>query len=133
MRHIAQLPLRVMRRGNSIPLSEEHPSDEIARIEAEIEHLAAVRESCRKIILASRTAIALGSLVLIAALTELIRFDQVIMIGAITAVLGGLVGLGSNTTTLGQATERMRAAEARRSELIDSLEVPRVIEEPHAP
>ncbi|MCX7314259.1 MAG: hypothetical protein WCG92_02515 [Hyphomicrobiales bacterium] len=99
------------------------PRDEIARLEARIEALAAKIEGCRKFILASRVALALGGLVLTATMVGAIAPDGAGLTAAIVAVLGGFVLLGSNSSTAREAADEMAAAEAQRAALIGSIEL----------
>ena len=50
-----------------------------------------------------------------------IRFAPLNILGAIAAVLGGVVLYGSNSTTWKETTAEIEAAEARRAALIDGL------------
>jgi hypothetical protein len=100
---------------------ENDPIDEISRIEEQLEELAEVSERCRKIILVSKAAIAGG--VVLFVIVGLFGSNQVAAIGAIPLVLGGIVSLGSNVSTLQQTMAAMRAAEARRSDLISRIDL----------
>jgi hypothetical protein len=104
-------------------MAENTPIDEIALIEARIEELAGVAERCRKIILVSKAAIAIGVALLVVMMLGIFASNQVAAIGSIAAVLGGIVSLGSNVGTLRQTTAAMSAAEALRSELIDRIDL----------
>lgn len=99
------------------------PGARIERLEAHIEALGARIENCRKFMLASRVAIALGSLLLAATLFGLIAFDPVVFLAAIAAILGGFVLLGSNRTTADEATAERAEAEAQRAALIDQIDL----------
>ena len=102
---------------------EDSPLDEISRIEAQLEELAEACERCRKIILVSKAAIAGGLALLLFMMLGLFGSSQVAAIGSIAAVLGGIVSLGSNDSTLQQTMAAMSAAEARRSNLIDGIDL----------
>ena len=102
---------------------EDDPSDEISLIEARLEHLAEVAERCRKIILASKAAIAAGCVLLLAMIFGLLWSNQIVAIGSMAAVLGGIVSLGSNVSTLQQTTAAIGAAELQRSQLIGSIDL----------
>ena len=102
---------------------EDDPIDEISRIEAQLEELAEVRERCRKIILVSKAAIAVGVALLLFMMLGLFGSDQVAVIGSIAVVLGGIVSLGSNIGTLQQTMAAMSAADARRSDLISRMDL----------
>ena len=104
-------------------MTEDNPLDEISRIEARLEDLAEVSERCRKIILVSKAAIAGGAAVLLFMMLGLFGSSPVAAIGSIAAVLGGIVSLGSNVSTLRQTMAAISAAEVLRSDLISSIDL----------
>jgi hypothetical protein len=96
---------------------------EILRLEAEIDELTGVIERSRKLGLIANIAIVSGAMWLLASTVGAISFDPVALIGAIAAVIGGIVVFGSNTSTSKQAAARIKAAEARRAELIGMIDL----------
>lgn len=109
---------------------EEGSVDEISKIEARIEELAEVAERCRKIILASKAAIAGGAVLLLVTILGLLGSSQVVALGSIAAMLGGIVSLGSNVSTLRQTEAAMSDAEALRSNLINQIDPREVRDSP---
>jgi len=97
--------------------------DEIVRLEAKIDELAARIESCRKFILAGRIAVVGGSVIFIATVVGAIQFDPSIMAVAVAAVLVGIVAVGSNRSTAIEATHELTAAEAKRTALIEQIDL----------
>jgi hypothetical protein len=104
-------------------MTEDDPIDEISEIEARIEELAEISESCRKFILASKAAIAGGVALLLVALLGLFGAGLSAALGSIPLMLGGIVLLGSNVSTLRQTDAAINAAEARRSDLIGGIDL----------
>jgi hypothetical protein len=102
---------------------EDNLTDEISRIETQLEELAEVSERCRQIILISKVAIAGGVALLLFAMLGFFGSNQVAAIGSIAVVLGGIVSLGSNTSTLQETMAAMSAAEALRSNLIGRIDL----------
>src|SRR3954465_14343750 len=97
-------------------MDEDDAVDEMSQIEARIEELAELAERCRKVIVVSRAAIAGGLALLLTMMLGLFGSSQVAAIGSIAVVLGGIVSLGSNVSTLRQATDAIAAAERLRSD-----------------
>ncbi len=114
-------------------MPEDDPTDDISLIEERLEELAEVSERCRKIILASKAAIAGGFAVLVVTVLGLFGSSQVAALGSIAAVLGGIVSLGSNVSTLRQTTDAISAAEALRSDLIGRIDLRVVGDSPMKP
>jgi hypothetical protein len=104
-------------------MPEDDPTDEISLIEERLEELAEVSERCRKIILFSKAAIAGGATLLLVMILGLFGSSQVAALGSIAAVLGGIVSLGSNVSTLRQTTDAISAAEMLRSDLIGRIDL----------
>jgi hypothetical protein len=111
-------------------MTEDEPNDEIPEIEARIEALAEIAERCRKFILASKIAIGGGAVLLLVTILGLFGFGQVAALGSIALVLGGIVSLGSNVSTLRQTDAAISTAEARRSELISRIDLRVVADAP---
>jgi hypothetical protein len=109
---------------------DEDTPDEISELEARIEALAEIAERCRKFILASKLAIAGGAALLLVTVLGLFGTGQVSALGSIALVLGGIVSLGSNLSTLRQAEADIANAEAIRSELIGVIDLRLVHESP---
>ena len=104
-------------------MGEDDPVDEISRIETQLDDLGEIAERCRKIILASKLAISVGAGSLLGMMLGLLGSSPVAAIGAIAVVLGGIVSLGSNVSTLQQTLAAIAAAEGRRSLLIDGIDL----------
>ncbi|MFZ0351921.1 MAG: hypothetical protein WCB77_14960 [Pseudolabrys sp.] len=94
--------------------------DQIARLESDIEHLAEGLERCRKAMLFSKVAIGAGGVCILAYFLG-IRLDPTIVVGALAAIIGGVVVLGSNSSTSKQTMAAMKAGEAQRAELIGMI------------
>ncbi|MET4034532.1 hypothetical protein ABIB94_007844 [Bradyrhizobium sp. JR7.2] len=109
-------------------MTEDDPTDEISDIETRIERLAEIAERCRKYILASKIAIGSGAALLLITILGLLGTGQTAALGSIALVLGGIVSLGSNISTLRQTDEAIRGAEALRAQLIGRIDL-RVVED----
>ena len=112
------LPLNLKREATD--MADGDLRDQIARIEVDIEQLAEGLERCRKAMLLSKVAIGAGGICILAYFLG-IRLDPTIVIGALAAIIGGVVGFGSNSSTSKQITAGLKAAEIRRAELIDMV------------
>lgn len=104
-------------------MSDGNLREQISRLEERIEQLADIIERCRKLMLFSKAAIAIGGLLVVAMMFGGIRFDPAAMIGALTAVIGGTVLLGSNSSTSQQTMAALKAAEDQRTELIGMIDL----------
>jgi prefoldin subunit 5 len=105
------------------PTGEVDETDEISQLEERIEALAEAAERCRKFILASKAAIGGGVFLLVVSLIGLFGAGQSAALGSIALMLGGIVSLGSNVSTLRQTEAAIRSAEALRSELIGRIDL----------
>jgi hypothetical protein len=109
---------------------EDDPTEEISRIEVRLEELAEAAERCRKYILASKAAIAAGAALLLVTMLGLLGAGQTAALGSIAMILGGIVSLGSNVSTLRQTEEAIGAAELLRSDLISRIDLRMVRDAP---
>jgi hypothetical protein len=104
-------------------MTDDEDTDEISDIEARIEALAEIAERCRKFILASQIAIGGGVVLLLVAILGLFGVGLIAALWSIALVLGGIVSLGSNLSTLRQTEADISDAEAIRSDLIGRFDL----------
>src|SRR5262249_55135010 len=97
--------------------------EEILHIEAHIEELADVIESCRTFILISKVAMAVGESLILEIIRGGVGFDPRVMMGAFGVFMGGRVFCGKNRSILKKTTTAMKAAEAHRAELISRMDL----------
>ena len=109
-------------------MTEDNRTAEISDIEDRIEALAEIAECCRKYILASKIAIGGGAALLLITILGLLGMGQTAALGSIALILGGIVSLGSNVSTLRQTDGAIQAAEALRAQLIGRINL-RVVED----
>jgi hypothetical protein len=102
-------------------VADDDDADEILAIEERIERLAAAAERCRKFILASKIAIGSGFALLLVVFLGLFGAGLSTALGSIALVLGGIVSLGSNISTLRETEADISDAEAIRSQLIGGM------------
>jgi hypothetical protein len=112
------------------PMTEDDSAGEISDIEDRIERLAEIAERCRKYILVSKIAICTGAAVLVITILSLLGTGQTTALGSIALVLGGIVSLGSNVSTLRQTESAIGDAEALRSQLISRIDLRVVADTP---
>ena len=104
-------------------MTEDDPTDEISEIEERIEALAEIAERCRKIILASKMAIGGGFALLFVTVLGWLGANEVVALGSIALIIGGIVSLGSNVGTLQQTEAAIGRAEALRAQLISRIDL----------
>lgn len=103
---------------------------QVAKLEERIEALTVSIERCRKISVAAKIAVALGAIWFALFLVWIAPFGPTAFVASTSAVLGGLVLLGSNATTWEQTEAARTAAEAARADLIGNIELRVVSERP---
>lgn len=104
-------------------IGEGNAAHEIAQLEERIEILTASIERCRKISFAAKLAVGAGLIWFALFLFWIVSFNPTAFVAATSAVLGGFVLLGSNSTTWEQTEAARTAAEAMRADLIGSIEL----------
>ena len=96
---------------------------QIADLEAEIDALSDAAERCRKSMIVARAAVVAGILLFGASLLGLIRSDAIILVVGIAVTVAGIGFFGSSRGTLDELAEKIRVREARRTEIIDGMDL----------
>ena len=96
---------------------------QIADLEAEIDILSDAAERCRKSMIVAKAAVVAGILLFGASLLGLIRSDAIILVVGIAVTVAGIGFFGSSRGTLDQLAEKIRVREARRTKMIDGMDL----------
>ena len=96
---------------------------QIADLEAGIDALSDAAEQCRKSMIVAKAAVVTGILLFGASLLGLIRSDAIILVVGIAVTVAGIGFFGSSRGTLDQLAEKIRVREARRTEIIDGMDL----------
>ena len=96
---------------------------QIADLEAEIDTLSDAAERCRKSMIVAKAAMVAGTLLFGASLLGVIRSDAIILVIGIAVTIAGIGFFGSSRGSLDQMAEKIRVHEARRTEMIDGMDL----------
>jgi hypothetical protein len=102
---------------------------QIADLEAEIDALSDAAERCRKSMIVAKAAVVTGILLFGASLLGLIRSDAIILVVGIAVTVAGIGFFGSSRGTLDELAEKIRVREARRTEIIDGMDLRTVLDQ----
>lgn len=97
---------------------DEFSSEDIVRIEERIDELREAIARCRKLSVAAKLMIGAGAAWIALTLLLLIPYLPSMLFGSLAAVIGGIVLLGSNSTTWSETKAALAASEAMRAEWI---------------
>ena len=96
---------------------------QIADLEAELDALSDEAERCRKSVIVAKAAVVAGILLFGAPLLGIIRSDAIVLVIGIAVTIAGIGFFGSSRGSLDQLQEKIRIREARRSEMIDEIDL----------
>lgn len=100
---------------------DDNVRERIVRLEQQIEALREALERCRKYAAASKAAMIVGALWALGMLLGLVPYGATGLVGSASAIIGGIVVFGSNTSTERQTHAAIANAEALRAELIGQV------------
>jgi hypothetical protein len=103
--------------------SEPTPTDEIERLEAEIDELRDSIQRSRRLVMVGRLCALAGAALLVALIVGLTFFTPMRMIIGISLGLGGLVLMGSSVGSTTQLEHSLKQAEGDRNAAIDALKL----------
>ena len=106
-----------------LPVTDGTLREQVSRLETDIERLSDAVQRCRKIAVAAKVAIGAGCVLLASLLAGAIGADALSLMISAILIIGGIVLLGSNDTTLKLMLARIEEAERLRAALISQMEL----------